>query len=265
MIRPDELAAIARGEVDLAFRRWDRPRVKVGTRLRTGVGLVEVVSVDRVAVSSLRADDARRAGAPSLTALREAAGYRTDRPLWRVGLRYAGQDPRERLREEVPGTDEVEQLLAWLDRLDAVSAVGPWTRATLDIIDRNPGRRAPELAAELGRETQEWKRDVRKLKEKGLTESLAIGYRLSPRGEAVLDHGGPPRTRAPRPDGTDLPRGIGAPATAALRAQGVTTLEQVATWSPADLQALHGVGPIAVARLTEALEQCGLSFRSGQD
>ena len=195
MIRPVELTAIRRGEIDVAFRRWDRPRVKVGTRLRTAVGLIEVISVEQVAVSSLRAEDARRAGASSLGALRQALELRAERPLFRVGLRYAGADPRETLREQVPSAAEVEEIRAWLDRLDKSSAVGPWTRASLEIIDRSPGVRAPELAAELGRETQEWKRDVRKLKEKGLTESLAIGYRLSPRGEAVLDHGGPARER----------------------------------------------------------------------
>jgi hypothetical protein len=31
-----------------------------------------------------------------------------------------------------------------------------------------------------------FKADVRKLKELGLTESLEVGYRLSPRGRAVL-------------------------------------------------------------------------------
>ena len=261
MIRPAELAAIKRGEIDLAFRRWDRPRVKVGTRLRTGVGLVEVVSVERVAVSALRADDAKRSGAASLAVLKEAVTYRDDRPLWRVGLRHAGVDPREVLRDEVPDEAGILELKAWLDRLDQSSAVGPWTRATLEIIDRSPGVRAPELAAELGRETQEWKRDVRKLKEKGLTESLAIGYRLSPRGEAVLDHGGLPRVRSPRQEGTPLPRSIGAPATRALRAQDVTCLEQVAAWSETGLRALHGVGPIAVDRLREALAERGLSFR----
>jgi predicted DNA-binding transcriptional regulator YafY len=46
--------------------------------------------------------------------------------------------------------------------------------------------RAAELAAELGLETQPFKRDVRKLKELGLTESLEVGYRLSPRGAAFL-------------------------------------------------------------------------------
>jgi hypothetical protein len=261
MIRPDELAAIKRGEIDLAFRRWDRPRVKVGTRLRTAVGLLEVTSVDQVASSALRAQDARRAGAASLTALKEALAHRPDRPVFRVGLRYAGADPRETLRETVPSEAEIEEIRAWLDRLDQVSAVGPWTRATLAIIDRSPGVRAPELAAELGRETQEWKRDVRKLKERGLTESLAIGYRLSPRGEAVVDHGGPARERVPRPTGTPLPRTIGAPATRALRAAGVTTLEQVSGWSRADLDALHGVGPVAVKRLGETLAEQGLSFR----
>ena len=72
LFRPAELEAIRRGEIDLAFRRWDRPRVKVGTRLRTAAGLLEVVSVDRVALSALRAEDAHRAGAPSLSALKVA-------------------------------------------------------------------------------------------------------------------------------------------------------------------------------------------------
>ncbi|HEX6150173.1 hypothetical protein [Nocardioides sp.] len=261
MIRPAELTAIKNGEIDLAFRRWDRPRVKVGTRMRTGVGLIEVVSLEPVALSRLRADDARRAGAASLTALKDALSHRPDRTVYRVGLRYAGADPREALRERVPDAAEIEQIRAWLDRLDAASGTGPWTRATLEIIDRSPGVRAPDLAAELGRETADFKTDVRKLKEKGLTESLAIGYRLSPRGEAVLDHGGPPRKRPARPDGTPLPRSIGAPATRALRGEGVTTLEQVASWRAADLVALHGVGPIAIERLGEALTGRGLSFR----
>ena len=261
MIRPAELSAIKAGDIDLAFRRWDRPRVKVGTALRTAVGLVEVTSVEPVALSSLRADDARRAGAASLTTLRTALTARddhADRAIFRVGLRYGGADPREALREQVPDRAEIEALLAWMDRLDAASPTGAWTRASLALIDRSPGVRAPELAAELGRETQSWKTDVRKLKEKGLTESLAIGYRLSPRGEAVVDHPGPRRARAPRPAGHPLPRTIGAPATRALRAQGIETLEQLADWTPERLASLHGVGPVALARLAEARAELGL-------
>ena len=119
----------------------------------------------------------------------------------------------------------------------------------LDLIDLNPTVRAPDLAAQVGRATADFKKDVRKLKELGLTESLAIGYLLSPRGEAVVDAGLPtPRERAPRATGTQLPRDIGAPATAALRDVGVTTLEQVTAYTSAELAAIHGVGPVAIAR-----------------
>jgi hypothetical protein len=227
MLRPVELEAIRRGEIDLAFRRWERPRVKVGTRLRTAVGVIEVIGVDRVPVSGLRATDARRCGAQSLAALKQALAGRSDRPVHRVRLRYAGRDPREVLRETVPTAEEIDAVLAGLDRLDAASPVGPWTRTTLRIIDANPEVRAPDLAAELGRATPEFKRDVRKLKERGLTESLAIGYRLSPRGERVLDHEDGPRERPQRRTGAPAPRPPGAPPPGARRGGGGGR-----SWSP---------------------------------
>lgn len=262
LIRPAELEAIRRGEIDLAFRRWDRPRIKVGTRLRTAVGLVEVTGVEQVALTSLRAADARRCGAASLTALKAALASRAELPIFAIGLRFAGTDPRETLRDSIPDADEIATIAAGLDRLDAASAIGAWTRATLRLIDANPEVRAPELAESLGRPTAEFKRDVRKLKERGLTESLAIGYRLSPRGEAVLDAEDGPRQRAPRRSGTPLPRTIGAPATAALRLVEVHTLEAASGWRRAELAALHGVGPIALERLEGALREIGLDFRT---
>ncbi len=132
-----------------------------------------------------------------LAALKAALATKADRPAYRVGLRYAGADPRETLRAALPGADEITDILAGLDRLDASSAIGPWTRATLRLIDAHPEVRAPELAAQVGRPTAEFKRDVRKLKDRGLTESLAIGYRLSPRGEAVARPRGRSATSVP--------------------------------------------------------------------
>lgn len=263
MIRPAELDAIKAGTVDLAFRRWDRPRVLVGTRLRTAVGLIEVTGVDEVDPVDLTEDDARRAGAASLEALSRGLQARIDRPAWRIALRFAGPDPRTALREQVPTPEELEEIRGRLQRLDRASTHGAWTGATLAVIDAHPERRAPDLAAELGRDTAPFKQDVRKLKELGLTESLAIGYRLSPRGEAVVDAdrraaGGRARRRRPRPDGDPLPREIGAPATRALRAAGLTSLQLVSTRSEDELASLHGVGPIALARLRAALEVVGL-------
>lgn len=184
LIRPADLARIRDGEIDLAFRRWDRPRVRVGTRMRTSIGLVEVTSVDRV--RAIAAADAARAGA-SREQLLALMASKEPAPIWRIGLRYAGADPRIALRND----DDLDEsaradLVRRLDRLDAASRSGPWTRSVLALIAANPARRAPDLAAELGRETLPFKRDVRKLKELGLTESLDVGYRLSPRGVALL-------------------------------------------------------------------------------
>jgi len=146
-IRPGELAEIKAGTIDLGFRRWDRPRVVVGTRMRTPVGLIEVTAVEPVDESTITEDDARRAGAASLDALRRGLAANPDRPVFRVGLRWAGEDPRIGLRQQPPTPQELAEIRARLARLDAASAIGPWTGPTLAIIDRSPTVRAPELAA----------------------------------------------------------------------------------------------------------------------
>lgn len=263
-IRPDELRAIQVGELDLAFRRWERPRVVVGTLMRTAMGLIEVTSVDLVEAGELSDQDALRAGAATADVLLEALAGRPDQPIWRVGLRFAGPDPRIALRESVPDAEAVAAIRTRLDRLDRASKHGAWTREALDLIDRFPQRRAPDLADQVGRPTADFKTDVRKLKELGLTESLDIGYRLSPRGAAVVDterreQGGQARSRAPLPEGTPLPR-VGPAASRALRAVGVLTLEDVAARGEADLAGLSGVGPVAIARLRESLTDQGLTF-----
>jgi hypothetical protein len=48
LMRRDTVGAIRDGRVTLQFRRWARPRVRVCTRMRTAVGLVEVGAVDPV-------------------------------------------------------------------------------------------------------------------------------------------------------------------------------------------------------------------------
>ena len=73
-----------------------------------------------------------------------------------------------------------------LARLDQASRTGPSTAIVLRIIAERPGVRAGDLAAALGRDMLPFKRDVRKLEELGLTESLEVGYRVSPRGRSAL-------------------------------------------------------------------------------
>lgn len=184
LIRRVELEAILEGTVDLAFRRWTTARVLQGTRLRTPI-VVEVTSVDETTIDAITTSEALRAGFWSIEELVTFLQQRPERPIFRIGLRYAGPDPRLALREEPAlSDDDRAQLTARLLRLDRASRHGPWTAPVLEIVDRRPGIRAADLARELGVETVVLKRDVRKLKELGLTESLETGYRLSPRGRA---------------------------------------------------------------------------------
>ena len=187
LIRRAELDGIRRGTIDLAFRRWKQPRVRVGTRMRTAVGLLEVVSVEQVATGEIGEAEARRAGAGTLQELLAELDRHPERPVFRVGLRFAGPDPRIALRERSDlSAEESGRLIERLDRLDRASLHGPWTRAALRAIERRPATRAADLARNLGLERAVFKRDVRKLKELGLTESLETGYRLSARGRALL-------------------------------------------------------------------------------
>jgi hypothetical protein len=172
LFRPADLRRIADGEVTLAFRRWERARVKPGSRLKTAVGVLEVTAVD--VVDEVSDEDARAAGFSSPAEVH--AVMRTRGAIHRVALHLAGPDPRIALRATPPD----EALIARLDRM------GPWTYEFLQLIADRPEVRAGDLAEQLGRERLDFKRDVRKLKELGLTVSLNPGYRLSPRGEAVL-------------------------------------------------------------------------------
>jgi hypothetical protein len=178
---------IADGTVTLAFRRWDRPRMRPGSRQRTGAGVVEIVSVEQVDPDSLTEDDARAAGVASLARLHRLLDRREGAAVYRMGVRWAGPDPRVALRADSALSAADRQALdGRLDRLDAVRDA-PWTREVLRLIAAHPGVRAPDLAAGLGRETLPFKRDVRRLKELGLTHSLEVGYELSPRGRVYLD------------------------------------------------------------------------------
>ena len=84
-----------------------------------------------------------------------------------------------------PSEEEIAAILARLRRFDA-AAGAPWTASYLRLIADRPATVARVLAAQAGAELIPFKRRVRQLKELGLTESLDVGYRISPRGKAVL-------------------------------------------------------------------------------
>jgi hypothetical protein len=184
----EDMAGVAEGRITVAFRRWARPRVVAGRVYRTNAGRLLVESVEPVDPAGITADDARAAGRPDAEAARRALRGAEGDPVFRIAFHPApGPDPRAELAaDDQLDSAALDDVTTRLARLDRASRSGPWTHAVLRCIAERPGVRAPDLAASFGRETQPFKTDVRKLKNLGLTYSLAVGYELSPRGRVVL-------------------------------------------------------------------------------
>ena len=186
LIRREQLDAIVRGEIGLAFRRWQRATVKAGGTLKTAVGVLSIDSVDRVTMTSITTVDALRAGFKDRATLLAELKAR-DGSIYRIALRYIGDDPRIALRKQARlSAVERAEVRKKLDRYDQRSNLGPWADRVLRCLSKNPAVRAGDLASKLGYETAWFKNNVRKLKALGLTESLEVGYRLSPRGRAFV-------------------------------------------------------------------------------
>jgi len=189
-------AGLADGSITLTFRRWKRPQVRVGGRYEVGgIGLLQVDAIDPVRVESITAGQARKAGFPDRAALLAAIDRggrsttaRATAEFYRVRFHHTGADdrPKPPTHETGLSKDELEDLARRLERMDARTREGAWTRDTLELIRRKPEVAASQLAAELGRERAPFKADVRKLKRLGLTISHETGYELSPRGRELL-------------------------------------------------------------------------------
>jgi hypothetical protein len=153
--------------------------------------MIEVDAVREVDPAKITKADARRAGFPDAATLVAQLRGEPELPVYRIAFHVVDEpDPRSVLAASaeltVADRDDIQRRL---DRLDRASKTGPWTRAVLEVIAAQPATRAADLAAGFGRETLPFKNDVRKLKNLGLTESLEVGYRLSPRGRAYLEGG----------------------------------------------------------------------------
>lgn len=186
LLKKSVLDGVVAGEVDLAFRRWKKATVRAGGQLRTRVGVLAIHAVTRTSLSAISAEQARRAGWATRKALLAELNSRTSGDVYRIELSFAGADPRRALRAKAASGAELALLIQGLAKIDAGSRNGAWTLDYLRLIDAHPATLAADLAQRLGVETPTFKARVRKLKELGLTESLAIGYKLAPRGRAVM-------------------------------------------------------------------------------
>lgn len=181
------LEGIAAGRIRLAFRRWRRPSVKSGGTLLTAAGQLEIRSVLPVETRSISERDAHEAGYPDRATLLEELNQRDEGDVYRIELGALTADPRVALRDAALTSEDLTALRQKLERLDARATGGAWTRRALEVIRDHPERRAGDLCRKVGMEKEDFKINIRKLKQLGLTESLEVGYRLSPRGRTFLN------------------------------------------------------------------------------
>lgn len=187
LIKNAILERIKSGEISLIFRRWKRPGVKSGGTQMTQLGVLGIDSLDIVTEKQITENDTKAAGFASKKELL-ADLYDRDEDIYRIAVHWVGEDPRKALRADdkldKKGLDEIIEMLR---KLDQNSQRGNWTQLYLQIIHDQPNTHAQILAGSIGLDIPRFKPWVRKLKALGLTESLSPGYRLSPRGEKVLE------------------------------------------------------------------------------
>jgi hypothetical protein len=182
------LDGIRNGTVTLAFRRWRRPSVRDGGRLLTPVGELSIGSVSQVTLDSISASDVQNAGYESREELLAELNRREEGEIYRIELGSLRPDPRIALRSSAAIGEELQDLRKKLQRLDSRAGGASWTLRILEVLNSYSGVRAGDLCVLVNQEKMEFKRNVRKLKNLGLTESLGTGYRLSLRGKALLDN-----------------------------------------------------------------------------
>lgn len=188
LIRRRDLEGIRTGAIRLAFRRWRRPSVRKGGTLLTAIGEVQIKDVSAVTSDEITLLDAERVGYDSREDLLTELARRRDGQLYRIEFGSLRPDPRVALRARpVSEEREMEDVLTKLKNIDARSRIGPWTMSTIELLAAHPGTPAGELCELVGQKREVFKRNVRKLKGLGLTESLKVGYRLSPRGASLLE------------------------------------------------------------------------------
>ena len=178
---------IRSGEITCTVRIWQRPHVKVGGRYSLGGGAIVVDEVHETRLEDITTALARRCGFPSLVDLVKTAKHGAGERVFVIDFHYDDKSgARPRAETGVVSAEELAALVRRLEAMDRRSEIGAWTLATLRAIEARPGVLAAKLARSLGRPRDDFKRDVRKLKTLGLTFSLEIGYRLTPKGEALL-------------------------------------------------------------------------------
>jgi hypothetical protein len=187
LLKNKTIEGIQSGNITLIFRRWKKAGVKKGGTQMTQLGVVGIDDVKIVSADEITDRDAKKAGFRSRDELIVDL-YDRDEDIYKIKVHWVGEDPRKALRtNDNLSKKELDEIVGKLRKLDENSQRGNWTHLYLQMIHDQPNTHAQILAEQIGLNIPTFKPWVRKLKALGLTESLRPGYRLSPRGQKVLE------------------------------------------------------------------------------
>lgn len=175
---------IAKGEITSSFRQWRKPQAKVGGQYNIPpFGAIEVIALRETNLATATQRQISTTGFRSAEALAEYLSVDLNTTLFEVSFRYLGEQDVNK-----PSTEQLDEaaLTKLRSKLKRMDADAPWIELALTLIAKQPGTRAADLAPRFDMDTPTFKRNIRRLKSQGLTQSLEVGYRVSERGEQVL-------------------------------------------------------------------------------
>lgn len=182
------LSGIKSGKIALAFRKWQKASVKIGSLLHTSVGLVEIRKIETVNENDITEQEAIQAGFTDKKQLLKSFTHSSTGTIFKISVSYHSADPRIKLREQTELSEQqFTDLKKKLERLDNHSKQGHWTNKVLLTIKDNPNLHAIGIAKLTGFEKEWLKLNIRKLKNLGLTISHNVGYELSPLGNRFTE------------------------------------------------------------------------------
>lgn len=187
LFKQKQLEGIRSGKVNLAFRKWKSTVLKKGSLLKTAIGIVEITDIAVINEPHINEIDAQKAGFTDLESLLRSIHVNEIGRIYKIHVRYYGEDPRLKLRDKKSmGQGEINNLLSKLSQMDKYSRNGFWTKDILIAINDNPRMSAAQLSEITGRSKEWLKLNIRKLKNLGLTISHDPGYEISPTGKLLI-------------------------------------------------------------------------------
>ncbi|MDM7921948.1 MAG: hypothetical protein QUS14_06580, partial [Pyrinomonadaceae bacterium] len=107
------LDRIIAGEITLIFRRWKKCGVKAGGTQMTQRGVLGIDAVDVIKENKITAAEAKAAGFESKKDLLASMPPDPELDIYRIRVRYIGEDPRKSLRaKDDLSKSEIEEIIA---------------------------------------------------------------------------------------------------------------------------------------------------------